>query len=420
MIRRLHLPLLLATAAVLVGCVPPAGDYSEFATRGKARQALATPGPDNTVTFAEGRYQGSLRNGRPDGTGSFRFNSGRRYEGGFAEGRAHGQGRMHYPDGRVVAGEYERGRERAVEIRYADGRRFAGEVADGRAAGAGVMTLASGEQLTARFRNDQAEGNGQLAKADGTPVYTGPFRQGRPDGEGICGAGAAAAACIQKNGQDITEDVQQRQARIDAERQINEEAARERAELDRELRPQREERERELASAESAARAWRGPESSDGCYCAFNFCLTVESIDTTPEQRELDEIASARHDTMCRAKYADYLGNKGRSDYQATLRQLDEKAAEVRLRHARLRAEEKGRQDAIEARRQQWLRDEEAKKELVRQAAARREQERQEELRKQKEDCANGGLKRSPCRCRAILGLPREPTPPGKFAACEA
>ena len=141
-LRRLATGITLGLAAALAGCVPPSGNYSEFAVRGKA--ASAAVAGSGQVVYAEGVYQGELQGGYPHGKGTFAYRDGRRYEGGFATGRAEGQGRMTYPDGRVVTGEYRQGRERNVEIVYADGRRFRGGVQRGRANGAGTLVLPAG------------------------------------------------------------------------------------------------------------------------------------------------------------------------------------------------------------------------------------------------------------------------------------
>lgn len=409
--------LFLGAGAGLAGCVPFAGDYSDFAVRGKGGAAPAAAG--GPVAYAEGVYRGGLAGGYPQGEGSFAYHDGRRYEGGFAAGRAEGRGRMTYPDGRVVTGEYRQGRERDVEIAYGDGRRYSGEVRRGRAAGAGTLVLPTGEQLSGRFQNDQAEGFGQLTGRDGQPVYTGGFRQGRMHGEGWCGAGASADVCIKDQGQDITAAQQQQRAAAAVKRQIEDEAAREQEAVRQELSPQLKDSEARLRTAERTLQGWQGPQSGEECYCELTgYCLLVESADTTPEQRRLDDIAWERRKAECRVRYGAYLGSRGQADYRERIAQLDAEARQVRAHYAALRAEDQRRRDAIEATRQQRLRDEEQQKRLVRAQLEQDQREREARREKLRQQCQDPGYARGhPCGCGVVSS-----TPPvkGKGRACEA
>lgn len=414
--KSLTVVITLGLAAVLAGCVPPSGNYSEFAVRGKG---VPAPAANSQVVYAEGVYQGELQGGYPHGKGSFAYRDGRRYEGGFAGGRAEGRGRMTYPDGRVVSGEYRQGLERNVEIVYGDGRRFTGVVQRGRAAGAGTLVLPSGGQLAGRFRDDRADGFGQLTGADGVPVYTGGFREGRPHGEGWCGAGSAAEPCIRDQGRDVTEAILRERAQQAVVRQIEEAAAREQAALRQEMTPRLEEGKARLATAEQTLEGWRGPPSGDPCYCALGgLCLTVVGPDDTPESRRLGEIAAQRRKEECRARYSAYLGNRGQSDYSGRLAQLDAEAGRVRAHYAQLRAEDKRRQDAVEAARQQRLRDQAQQQQLVRARLDQEKREREAKREALRQQCADAAFARGrPCLCGALRN-----TPPvkGRGGACEA
>lgn len=416
-LRRLATGITLGLAAALAGCVPPSGNYSEFAVRGKA--ASAAVAGSGQVVYAEGFYQGELQGGYPHGKGTFAYRDGRRYEGGFATGRAEGQGRMTYPDGRVVTGEYRQGLERNVEIVYADGRRFRGGVQRGRANGAGTLVLPAGAQLTGRFRNDRADGFGQLSGPDGVPVYTGPFREGQPHGEGLCGAGSDAELCIRDQGRHVTEATLRERAQQAVLRQIEDEAAREQAALRQEMAPRLEEGKARLDTAEQTLVGWRGPQSGDPCYCSLgNLCLTVRSPDETAESRRLGEIAAERRKVECRARFNAYLNNRGQADYGDRLAQLDAEATRVRSHYAQLRAEDKRRQDAIEAARQQRLRDQEQQKSLLQARMAQQQREREAQRDKVRQQCADAAFARGrPCLCGALRNtLPVK----GRGAACEA
>lgn len=413
--RRLAAVITLGFAAALAGCVPPSGNYSEFAVRGKAH---GSPAAGGQVVFAEGVYQGELQGGYPHGKGSFAYRDGRRYEGGFAGGRAEGQGRMSYPDGRVVTGEYRQGLERNVEIVYSDGRRFSGVVQRGRADGAGTLTLPSGGQLVGRFRNDRADGFGQLSGPDGVAVYTGGFRDGHQHGDGWCGAGSAAEPCIKDQGRDVTEATLRERAQLAVLREIDDEAAREQVALRQEMTPRLEEGKARLDTAEQTLNGWRGPQSDDPCYCSFSLCLSVSRHGETAESRRLDKIAAERRRVECRARYRAYLDNSSQADYSGRLAQLDAEAGRVRAHYAQLRAEDKRRQDAIEAARQQRLRDQALQRQLVQARMEQAQREHAAQREKVRQQCADAAFARGrPCLCGALRNTPLVK---GRGAACEA
>lgn len=410
--------IVLAGSALLAACVPPVGDYSEFAVHGKNRAGVTMRASDSAVAFAEGRYQGALRDGLPNGEGTLAFNNGKWHRGTFIDGRMHGPGETHYPDGRVIRAEYQNDAAQRGEIVYADGRRFEGQIHDGQPSGSGTMSMPSGEVLTARFRNGAAEGFGLLEGAGGKALYAGTFRDGEPHGEGLCAGPGGATACFKDNGRDITRQALEREAAQRAEQEINRSFDKERSSIEREYKPQIAEARRQIDSTEAQARAWAGPSNGDDCYCELTgMCLLLEDADATREERALADIAWQKSKLECRRRYADYLGNKSRPDYSAEVARLNAKAAQVRQHHADLRAAEKRRADAVEASRQRMLADDQARKRLQQEQFARSEQERTARLEADKARCAAGGIKTSPCRCRVLLQLP---APKTKGGACEA
>lgn len=103
-------------------------------------------------------YEGTMRDGRPDGQGFFQYAGGDMYEGGVAAGEPHG------------AGIYQ----------GVDRSRYEGQWVDGKRQGHGKATYAAGGSYDGEWKSDQFDGLGTIVYA-GTPrTWTGTFIEGRP------------------------------------------------------------------------------------------------------------------------------------------------------------------------------------------------------------------------------------------------
>ena len=58
-----------------------------------------------------GKYIGEIKNGKPNGQGTYTFPDGKKYEGKFKDGKEHGKGTYTYPDGVKYEGEWKEGKE---------------------------------------------------------------------------------------------------------------------------------------------------------------------------------------------------------------------------------------------------------------------------------------------------------------------
>ena len=58
-----------------------------------------------------GLYEGSLKDGKPDGEGTYNWNSGKVYRGSWMNGFPHGVGTFRYPDGSEYCGEVFEGQK---------------------------------------------------------------------------------------------------------------------------------------------------------------------------------------------------------------------------------------------------------------------------------------------------------------------
>ena len=70
----------------------------------------------------DGKYLGEIRNGVPEGQGTFTFSDGQKYVGEFHEGQPHGQGTETLPDGEQYEGEWKEGKEWNGKLYDTDGK----------------------------------------------------------------------------------------------------------------------------------------------------------------------------------------------------------------------------------------------------------------------------------------------------------
>ncbi len=105
------------------------------------------------------RFEGNVRNGRPNGQGLYLFSNNDRYQGGFRNGLFHGKGVLRY--GRSV---------------------YNGEFINGLFGGRGTLDYGNGDRFVGSFRNGFPHGQGTLKF--GNRTYSGEFHQGQINGQG--------------------------------------------------------------------------------------------------------------------------------------------------------------------------------------------------------------------------------------------
>ncbi len=117
--------------------------------------AQLQPG-ETELTLPNGAvYQGTVKNGKPDGMGYVRMKNGSRYEGGFKDGEPHGSGVMVTMLGDRYEGQIENGSFSGKgKMVFRLGGSYDGQWAKGRFNGKGVMTYAgSGRVVEGEFAN---------------------------------------------------------------------------------------------------------------------------------------------------------------------------------------------------------------------------------------------------------------------------
>ena len=100
-------------------------------------------------TFEDGevqsKYNGEIKNGKPNGFGFQTYKNGNKYFGEHKNGLPNGQGRSIYPDGSMYLGEYKNGKFHGQgTFIWKDGYYYEGEFRDGTPNGQGTETLPNG------------------------------------------------------------------------------------------------------------------------------------------------------------------------------------------------------------------------------------------------------------------------------------
>ena len=123
-------------------------------------------------------YEGTFKDGRQDGTGTYRLPNGYEYTGAWVAGEIKGQGVAHFPNGSVYEGEFAAGKPQGKgKITFADGGTYDGDWADGQMTGQGVAHYANGVIYTGAFKNAVHNGSGVM-ESPGGARYEGDWVEG--------------------------------------------------------------------------------------------------------------------------------------------------------------------------------------------------------------------------------------------------
>ena len=116
-----------------------------------------------------GVYEGTFKDGKQHGRGTYRLPNGYVYEGDWVDGEILGQGKATYPNGSVYEGQFKGGKpDGKGKITYADGGSYEGDWVQGEINGEGVASYANGTTYTGTLVwNCNALGSGR-AGAVGT------------------------------------------------------------------------------------------------------------------------------------------------------------------------------------------------------------------------------------------------------------
>lgn len=169
----------------------------------------ASAGQTASSSNFRGSYSGDLKDGKRNGTGSFRWTSNVTYSGGWANDQMDGFGVLQFPEGYTLSGDFEAGKlkngtivyksrgitwQQSVEqfqlnsqttIIYADGTTVTERYADGYFNGQAQIQYANGDTYAGILVNSLKEDDaGTYTWADGAH-FTGHWVQDKMEGQGI-------------------------------------------------------------------------------------------------------------------------------------------------------------------------------------------------------------------------------------------
>jgi hypothetical protein len=137
------------------------------------------PDSDSTVvTYNDGtRYEGSIRNGKPDGRGAIVWPNGNKYDGEWRNGERTGKGVFAWANGELYDGNWVDNRRSGYGIHVSpNGDYYDGMWSNDRKSGRGTFVWKNGNRFEGSWRDDLPTGYGTLS-SDGR-TYTGLWANG--------------------------------------------------------------------------------------------------------------------------------------------------------------------------------------------------------------------------------------------------
>ena len=121
-----------------------------------------------------GVYEGTFKDGKQHGTGTYRLPNGYVYEGEWVDGQRQGKGLATYADGTIYEGDFVAGLREGqgtISMPAEDGAErgfsYTGEWKAGEIHGSGVATYANGDVYEGNFVDGRREGAGVIRYATG-------------------------------------------------------------------------------------------------------------------------------------------------------------------------------------------------------------------------------------------------------------
>ena len=163
---------------------------------GEVRNGL--PNGKGTYTDPDGfNYVGELKNGKLHGRGMLVAPHGDQYVGQYKDGKLHGKGTYTWSNGKRYVGEWKEGKANGQgTLTWPDGREYVGALKDNKFGGLGSFTFPDGRAYAGEWKNGLLNGQGNFNHSDGR-AYAGEWKSGKlhgqgtftwPDGESYVGA----------------------------------------------------------------------------------------------------------------------------------------------------------------------------------------------------------------------------------------
>ena len=113
-------------------------------------------------------YVGEVRNGVPNGHGTWTHPNGGKYVGAFRDGKWHGQGTYTWPNGGKYVGAFRDGKWHGQgTYTWPNGEKYVGEWKDDKRHGQGTYTYPDGTKYVGEYKDDKRNGQGTLTFPDG-------------------------------------------------------------------------------------------------------------------------------------------------------------------------------------------------------------------------------------------------------------
>ena len=106
------------------------------------------------------KYQGQVKEGKPNGLGSLTYPDGSNYVGEYKDGKLNGQGTSTWSDGRKYVGEYKDGKPNGQGTHSFgkgdyEGDKYEGEYKDGKPNGQGTYISSNGEKYEGEWKDEK-------------------------------------------------------------------------------------------------------------------------------------------------------------------------------------------------------------------------------------------------------------------------
>lgn len=188
--------------------LPEAQEKTQAETHSGPKVVPTATTPTEIIKFDSGAcYEGSVKDGKPNGKGKMKYSNGSVYTGEWQNGMRHGKGSLHFSNGDVYKGGWNRDmRHGKGTFAYSDGELYEGEFksnkrhgfgkctyfdkstyegqwSNGKRHGKGNAVFANGDTFEGEWAEDEIHGYGRLALSDGEE-YKGEFREGKFNGKG--------------------------------------------------------------------------------------------------------------------------------------------------------------------------------------------------------------------------------------------
>src|SRR6185295_13996700 len=132
-------------------------------------------------------YTGEIKDGKPNGMGVAKYNSGNaiRYVGSFLNGMYNGRGTMFFKDGVFLTGEWKNGKVNGRGSFLSEtGILYIGEFVNGIKQGKGILFYKDNGMIMGNFSNDKLSGRGIQIFADGSIVSDVNYKDDKRNGMG--------------------------------------------------------------------------------------------------------------------------------------------------------------------------------------------------------------------------------------------